>query len=174
MNKRGDLFGVIIMLVVMFLVFLFFAGWIFGFGLLTAQVTQNTNLNSGGINITQVGAQTFGQINTSLQSLRWIALVMTFGMVISIFVSNALVKVNPVFSIVYILMAIIGVVFSVYLSNAYEFIIDSGNALVPTLQSFTAMDYLLLHLPIFTTIVGVLGAIFLFINIGNDSEGVIV
>lgn len=169
MNRRG-LFDIFIWLVVMFITFIFFAGFMYGFNILTGSVV-NTVLPAGStVNVSEAGQQTFGQANEGLASLKWLALVIAISMIISIMVSNFLIKAHPVFFIVYILIVIVAVVLSVSLSNAYESILTSNNVLVATLQSFTAMNFIMLHLPVWTTIVGIMGAIFLFIGVIVDRE----
>lgn len=171
MNRRG-LFDIFIWLIVIFVMFIFFAGFMYGFNLLTNSVVSTT-FPTGTINITEAGQNTFGQVNEGLGSLKWLALVITVSMLISILVSNFLIKAHPVFFIVYILITIFAVVLSVSLSNAYESLLISNNALTSTLQSFTAMNFIMLHLPIWTTIIGFMGAIFLFIGtiVDRDTGG---
>ena len=170
MNNKGSLFDIIIWLIVIFVMFIFFAGFMYGYNLLTAEVVNTVMPPESLINVTDAGQDTFGQINTGLASLRWLALVIAVSMIISIMVSNFLVKAHPVFFIVYILIIVVGIVLSVYLSNAYETILTSSNPLASTLESFTAMNYIMLNLPIWTTIIGILGAIFLFIGVTFDSQ----
>lgn len=169
MNRKGSIFDLIVWIVVITIMLVFFAGFYYGFGIMKDQVTSIVIPNSP-INISQAGEDTFGQVHTGLASLKWIALVITISMIISIMVSNFLVKAHPVFFIVYIMMTIVGVFLSVYIANAYESILVSSNPISTTLQSFTAMNFIMLHLPIWTTIVGIMGAIFLFIGIIVDRD----
>jgi len=169
MKRKGELFDIFIVLILIFVVFIFFAGFLYGYNLLTNGIL-NTVQTSSSINITQPAQQTFGQVNQGLASLRWLSLVIVVSMIISIMVSNFLVKAHPVFFIVYLLIVVVGIVLSVYLSNAYESILTSSNALTETLQSFTAMNFIMLHLPIWATIIGIMGAIFLFIGVTVDRE----
>lgn len=169
MKKKGQLFDIFVILVVMFVTFLFFAGFLYGYNLLTAQVTS-VQTDSSIVNITSAAQSTFGQINTGLQSLKWISLVIVISMIISIMVSNFLVRAHPVFFIVYVMITIAAVIFSVYISNAYESILTASNPLTAELQSFRGMDYIMLHLPIWTTIIGFIGAIFLFIGVVVDRD----
>ncbi len=175
MNRKGGLFDIFILLIVGFVVFLFFAAWVYGFNLLTNQIVDSgiivdNPFNDGTTNISDIGEDTFGAVNTGLGSLKWIALVIFIAMIMGIMVSNFLVKAHPAFFIVYVLITIIAVVFSVYISNAYETIVTSANPLGPTLQSFGAMDFIMNNLPIWTTIIGFMGAIFLFMGIIADNE----
>lgn len=169
MKRKGQLFDIIIWLIIIFVMFIFFVGFKYGFNILTNTVV-GINQPVGNTNVTTIGTNTFGQVNTGLDSLKWLALVITISMILSIMISNFLIKAHPVFFIVYILIVVIAVVLSVYLSNAYETILTSGNVLAPTLQSYTGMNYIMLHLPIWTTIVGIMGAIFLFIGVTLDRE----
>jgi len=168
MNRKG-IFEVIVFLIVAFIVFLFFASWMYGFGLITEQV-EGLGITDNNINLTDAGKNTFGQVNSALPALKWIALVMVIGMIMSIMISNLFVKAHPAFFIVYILITIVSVVLAVSISNAYESLLTSANPLTDTLQSFGAMDFIMLNLPIWALIVGIMGAIFLFIGITLDRE----
>lgn len=169
MNKRGSFFDVILIIVVMFVTVLFFVGFSYGFGLLTSSVT-NINSNIPGVNITETSNNTFGKINNGLPTLRWISLAIFVAMIISIMVSNFLVKTHPVFFILYILIVVVAILFSVPVSNAYEGILNSNSPLVSTLNGYSAMNFIFLNLPIFITIIGIMGAIFLFLGIIYDSQ----
>lgn len=169
MNRKGVMFDVIIWIIVVFVMMIFFVGWKYGFGLLTASVSSLPILDNG-VNAGQIGADTFGRINTGLETLKWLSLVIAIAMIISIMVSNFLVKAHPVFWIVYVLMSVVGVMLAVYVSNAYESILTSSNPLTASLQSFTAMHYILMHLPIWVTIISFMGGIFLFIGVIVDRD----
>lgn len=171
MNRRGSLFDIILFISLILVIFVFFAGFMYGFNILTSTVTDPALARQITVaNITEAGQATFGQINAGLSSLRWIALVIVISMAISILVSNFLVKAHPAFFMLYILIVVVAVVLSAYISNAYESILTGENPLTATLQSFTAMDFIMLHLPIWATIIGILGAIFLFIGVTLDRE----
>jgi hypothetical protein len=169
MNKKGGLFDIFIVLIVMLTMFIFFASFMYGFGLMTDKVTDIT-IPTDIVNVSQAGEDVFGKINAGLSALKWLALIITFSMVIAIMVSNYLVRASPSFYFVYVLITVIGIVFAVNISNAYESILTPEGVLTPTLQSFSGMNYLMLNLPIFITIVGLLGALFLFIGIIVDRD----
>lgn len=170
MNKRGGMFDVIVLLVVIFVMFLFFAGWVYGFGLLSGELTTLTSKPGELSNASSAARDTFGQINTALPALKWIALVIVIAMVMSIMLSNFLIKAHPAFLIVYILITIVGIVLAAYISNAYESILTASNPLTPTLQDFVAMNFIMLNLPVWAAIIGFIGAIFLFIGVVVDRE----
>jgi hypothetical protein len=169
MNKKGSLIDVILWMVIAFIVIFVFAGFFFMF------VTMNSSL-SAIPDIPSIGfhnsvAQTFTQVSNAMPILQWVVVAFIFAMILSIFISNFLIKVHPVFFIIYILLVIVAVIFSAYLSNAYETILNSNNALTPTLEQFTGANFIMLNLPYISAIVGVLGSIFLLINIIRDTGG---
>jgi len=169
-KKKGSIFtNLFILIAVLVVSILFFAGFQYGFGLFTNQL-ENSDIQIFSTNVTTVTKNTFSQVNNALGGLKWVALAIFVAMAITIFVSNFLVKAHPVFLILYILIAVVGVVFSVYVSNAYETILLGNSGIVPTLQTYGFMNYIMLNLPIFITIIAFAGAVFLFIGMSVDRE----
>ena len=66
-------------------------------------------------------------------------------------------------------MTIVGVMLAVPVSNAYEELLV-GQSFSPTLSEFTASNFVLLNLPVWVTVVGIMGVIFLTIGIIRDRE----
>lgn len=164
MNKKGSILDPIILIVVAFVVLFFFGFMVYAFGIING-ITTNIDANVGNVSISETFDATLGQFNTGLQLLRIIAIAIVFGMIFTIFVSNYLTKSHPIFYVVYILLAGVLFLISVLVSNAYETIINaSSTSFGPTLQSFTAMHWIMMHLPSFIAIVTLLGAFFLFMG----------
>lgn len=170
MNTKGGLFDLILLIAIIFVIFLFFAAALYAFDLLSGEVIGLVSLSTSDVNVTTAAENTFGAINLVMPTLRWAAVVIVIMMVLGIMVSAFLVKAHPVFFIVHISMTIVAVVMAVYVSNAYESILTSGNVLASTLQSFTGMNYIMLHLPVFITVIGIFGAVLLFVGITVDKE----
>lgn len=170
MNSKGGLFDLVVLMIVAFVAILFFAGWIFAHNLLTDKLleagAQNDNSN---INITDAANKTFVLANNAMPQLTWVAFAIIFGMTLAILVSNFLVRANPIFVVPYILFTIIAIIFSAYISNAYEDLL-SNQLLGPTLQTFTASNYFMLYLPFWITIIGLIGGITLFIGVTADRD----
>lgn len=174
-NKKGSLVDVILWMVVSFIVIIFFAAFIFLFTQVSSVL--RTVPDNAVLNISSASAGTFHLINASMPILQWVAVVFILSLIISIFVSNFFIKANPVFFIIYILLIIVAVIFAAYLSNAYESILLSDNALSPTINQFTGANFIMLNLPYWSAVVGIFGAIILFINIirsDNESGGIYV
>ena len=166
MNKNGGLLDLIVLMVIGLVAVLFFAGWIYANNELTERLLT---VESPTANITDATQKTFVKINESLAGLKWVAAAIIFASIIGIMVSNFLVKAHPVFLVPYVLFVIISIVFSAYISNAYEDILMSG-ILSSTLQDFSFVNFFFLNLPVWITIIGIAGGIMLFIGVTVDRE----
>lgn len=169
MNKRGALTDIFIWMAVGFVCVVFFGLWIYAHNLLTNSLLElGQRVSSSSTNITYATEVTFGAINVGLGELRWLAVILFVGMGISILLSNFLVKAHPAFFIVYLFLSILAVIFAVYISNAYEGLM-TNEVFGVTLSSFSGGSWILLHLPIWASVVGIFGAVFLFAGIIRDS-----
>ena len=170
MNKKGELMDVIIWTVMAFVIVLFFGMWIYSMGLVNdAFTSMDIPIGTQGDNISSIAEDTFGKYNSSLSLLHTLAITIMFSMILVIFVSNYFKKEHPVFYIAYVLVTVVGIILSVLLSNYYETLL-SNSILSQTLLEFTAGSFILLHLPKFTIVIGLLGALFLFIGATRDRD----
>lgn len=167
MNKRAAATDIILLVVVALIVTLFFAGWMYVHNNLTETIIGK-NINAGTANVSEIAEDTLGQVNEGINFLKVISYLIIFAMMISILISNFLVKANPVFYVVYFLVGIVAIIFSVFVSNAYENLL-TNNALGTTLSGFTGTNFLMAQLPIIVGVIAILGAIFLFINVPRDT-----
>jgi len=165
------------------LVVLLFAGWIYAHGVIFdalhnvgLQNDATAGCNASGscrpfyTNMTSAADQTFGVINTSITSLRLVAAVYIIALIIAIIIGSALVRLHPMWFFVYVLIVLLAVVFSAPISNAYESLLGS-TIYDGELLNFTVANHILLNLPTYVLITGLLGAVFLFINMvraGNE------
>jgi len=177
-NKKGQLtqtgeggaFSIFTFMITAFLIVVFFAGLIYAMGLINS-VMHNAGLanevNAGKesyTNMTLASDQIFGQVYQSIQALRMVAIVYILALAVAIMVTNAMVKIHPLFFFAYILLGVLAVVFSVPISNSYETLLGSG-IYNGELVNFTASNWFLLNLPTMVLIISVLGGIFMFINL---------
>lgn len=168
MNRKGAMTDLFVVIVVALVLLLFIVSWMVGWGMLTDAVTSISTTDASGVNISQAGADVFGQIDTGLEVWHWAVSAIIFAMFLAIFISNFLIKAHPVFLIAYILIVIVAIIFAVVISNAYEATILTNQVLSDELDEFTGVNFIFLNLPIWITIIGFLGAIFLFIGITRD------
>ena len=167
-EKKGSLLDIIIWAISAFVIVLFLATWMYGMNLMTDKLIAIEKVE-GTLNYTKAAEDTFGAVNTSLNSLRALSFMMIFALGVSIFISNFLVKAHPVFFVLYVFIIIVAIIFSAYISNQYESLMGNS-AIGSTLQSFKGSSFIMLHLPTWTTVIGFVGAIFLFIGILRDRE----
>lgn len=179
-SAQFSFFGIFNIVIMALVVVLFFGGLIYVTGLLnTAFINvgvQNDIGSSHGaayVNLTVAAQNTFGQMNSSIQNLRLVALTLIFSMIMATFVVNALVKVHPAFFFVHILVTVLAVIFSATISNAYQSLLQA-QVYGGLLQSFTGSSWILLNLPMIVGFVGTMGAVFLFINLESNQGSTVV
>ncbi|KKM06193.1 hypothetical protein LCGC14_1746430 [marine sediment metagenome] len=167
-NKKSQtIFQLFVWLAIGFVLVIMLALFNFSFNLITGTLQNVTSTNSFA-NISEGVDATFGQINPAMQRAHHTyAFVTIFMLAISIFITNFLIKVNPVFFVAYIFVVITAVIVSVILSNQYEILMTSS-LLGGTISEFTAASWIMLQLPIWTSVVGIIGAVFLFAGIIRD------
>ena len=191
-NKKAQLssFNIFTFIVFAILVILVFGGWIYMNGKLydvfkqvglenekTANQTYSfpclddsskTCTGSFHANMSQANELIWGKNLEAIQSLKMVAVVYILGLAVVIIVTGFLERKHPFLFFIYILIALLAVIFSPAISNAYENILQSG-LYDGVLTGFTTANYLLLHLPAIVLIVSVLGAIGLFVNLVRPS-----
>lgn len=168
-KKAQSLFDLIVWIVIALVVLLFFALWKFGFGMVTDELTSVvTPTNSLGINISDSAEKSFGVVDAGLNGLHLLAFAMFFGMGMSILLSSFLIKVHPAFFIVFILVSLVAIVLSFYISNAYTDL--SQDAVIGSaLTEFKMMSFVMTFLPLWVTVIGFLSAIFLYSGMMRDA-----
>jgi hypothetical protein len=122
-----------------------------------------------GNNATEVIAYTMGEVNLSFEALHWIAVFLIFGMIFSIFIGSYLVTTKPIFFVPYLFIVIIAIISSVPMANTYEVLLNDAT-LGATFTEFTGANFVMLNLPIFITIVGMVGGIIMFTRMGRREE----
>lgn len=168
MNKNGG-FTDIFLFMILALVVVFICGiFIYMGGRATTQVhaTMDSMDIGGNKNVTQVIDETFGQVNQSYQALYWISMMLIVGMVLSIFIGSYLVTTKPVFFIPYIFILIIAVIVSTGISNAYEQVI-ADPTLASTFAGFTGANFFFIYLPLWISVIGVVGGVIMFSRMGS-------
>ncbi len=176
MNKKGgifQLFGIgsiiITFVIVAFVIVLIAAVWLNGFGKFAQEIVNIEGTFADDKNLSTYTSTTFGNLDIGFQQLRWITLVIIIGMMIGILLSAAMVRVHPAFFILYVLLTLGTIIFSIFISNSYSSLLDTVG-LGETLGSFKGSSYILSNLPIWTTVIAFIGGIIMFVGISRDSE----
>jgi len=166
MKKKASVIDPLIWIVVAFVVVTFFAFWVYGFKQLTDTLIAIPG--TAEVNISDAAQETFGVVEPAQRTgLQVLAYILIFAMALSILLTNYLERVHPAFFIVYLFVIIGAVIASVYISNQYETLM-TNEIIGSTLTEFTGGSFILLYLPIWVTVIGFFGAIFLFAGIMRD------
>jgi len=170
MNKKGGFTDLFIFMIFSFAILLICGIFIYMGGNVTEKVHDTMDeMTFGDANTSQVIDDTFGAVDRSYQSLYWIAVFLMVGMVISIFIGSYLVTTRPVFFIPYAFITIIAIIIAVGISNAYEQVI-ADPTLASTFAGFVGANFIMLALPIWITIIGIVGAIIMFVRMGSKEN----
>lgn len=172
-NRKASVFDIILWIIISVVTIFILGALVYMFNVLGDSLAGIGTI--AGMNMTNITAQTFGQANAGIAIwIPRIALIIIFMSGLSILIHNFLVKAHPVFFVTYVFMVIAGVIISAYLSNTYQSLL-SNSILGSTFQTFTGANFIVNWLPYWVTIIGIFGAIFLFIGIIRDrSEDILI
>ena len=134
---------------------------------------QMGNWTTGVHNMTEAADITFGAMYQSAQSLYMVCAVYVLALAVSIVITNALVKMNPMWFFAYCLLSILAVIFAAPISNAYQALLANTDfyklpgmaATQNGLTGFSVVNWIIVNFPTFILAGSVLGAVTLFINI---------
>ncbi len=172
MKNKAQLgaFSIYTWMITAFLVVVLFAGLIWVMGILNDVFTDvglQNEKNAGNnfyVNMTEASEKIWGQAYDSIQALRMVSVVYILSLGIAIVVVGFLERKHPFLFFAYILIVLLAVLFAPTISNAYENLLSSG-IFDGELATFTASNFIILNLPTFVLVIGLLGGIGLFINL---------
>ena len=162
-NKRGDLTGILYLIIGIACmgIFLLVVGFIGSE--VTTRVKEQINSTNDEIN----NAFDSG-VNVSKNSLTTVWLIVFVGLLIGLMVTSYMMPTNPIFVPVFIIMLITSVIVGVALSNTYEQIYNEATFnSISTTQ--TLVYFVMSNLPYLAFIVGIIGIIVTFAKPGGSS-----
>jgi len=168
MNKKGSIMDGIVWIIIAFVVLFVFAGLYY----FHTQVYNGLSSVGviGDINVTNITKTVFEPVTQDmLNGLNILAFIIIAGGAFSILIHNFLVRQHPAFFIIYILITILSIIVSVYVSNEYMSLL-SNDVIGSTLSGFTMGNFIMQYLPYWSAVIGILGSIFLFIGSLRDRE----
>tara|TARA_R100001530_G_scaffold135776_1_gene113892 strand:+ start:6878 stop:7405 length:528 start_codon:yes stop_codon:yes gene_type:complete len=164
-DKGGFVMDIVIWMVVAFVTAAFLGLWLYGHNLITTEL-----MSSPSEIVTNATSQVVVPVNNALmQWVQWIAVAIIFGSAISIFISNFLIKAHPVFFFIYLLVTIITIMVSATISNRYVELI-SDPQFASSFAHLPVVNFTLTYLPYFVAVIGIFGAVFLFIGIIREKD----
>jgi len=162
-NKKASILDIFIFVIFSFIVTIIFILIVFFFYKMNQGLTQISDPSVSAI-VNQTSVPIYNQVETNM---KWMTYFFIFAMMFSILIHNFLIKIHPAYIIIYIIFSLAAVVVAVGFSNAYENILKANNEVSDFFKTFDVTSFILLHLPIFAIVIGIIGLIFLFIGIGN-------
>lgn len=171
MNKKGDFVGLFVFIILTFVIVLFSAIFIY-MGQTTEDQLKATlgNKELGGqYTANETIDLSIGKVNEAYDALYWIALFLIIAQIFSILIGSFLVRTHPVFFVGYIFLMLILIIVSVAMSNAYE-VLANDPTLGSTLSNFIGANEILLNLPFVITIIGFVGGIIMYSQIGRNTN----
>lgn len=123
--------------------------------------TVGTMVNSTAINQSSMAVDALEDIYNVTNKLDYVVFVVFIGLCLALIIGGFLVGGLPIFMFVYFLVVVIGVVLSVILSNVWESITTKA-VLTATLASFPICNHLMLHLPLYISVVAFMGIVAMF------------
>lgn len=158
MNNKGFAEGLLMIVVVGIIAALFFAGWMYGSDLLRTQLSNFESDTSIG-NISEASDATYAYVDEGYQNgLPLIALTLLVGFAIATMIMAYFSVEHPSLIFIFIMIVVGTLILSVYVSNAYENLL-SNNVLGSTLNGFTAFNFIMSHLSMWVTVIGLFGIV---------------
>jgi len=164
MNKRGDLTGILYLIVMIasFAMFLLIVGYI-GTEINTEMKNQ---LNSSD---DRVAGAFDNSINISQNTLSAIWYIMFGGLLLGLLITAWYMPTKPIFVPIFIFLLVIAIIVGVAMSNAYEQLYAIDN-LASAAATQTSINFVMSNLPYMALIVGIIGLIVTFAKPrGEDS-----
>jgi len=175
MNKKGNFFAIVMFLAIMMVAIFAIFITALGSGVITYVSQEITDATSdlgmvGDSNLSHHTEVTIETANTSIQMLSWGSGIIIVALLLGILIFAASIRTNPskILIGVYLLMNILLIMTSIFLSNAYEEIYNSGDVLATEIQGMGMASFLVLYLPTIITVISFIGGIIIFAGIGED------
>lgn len=170
MNKRGGFTDLFLFMIFAFVIIVVSGVFIYFGGVANTEIHEKMDgMMFGNSNATEVISNTIGVVNQSYHALYWISIFLIVGMILSIFIGSYLVTTKPVFFIPYTIITIIAIIVSVGISNAYEQII-ADPTMASTFAGFVGSNFIMLMLPLWVSIIGIVGGIIMFVRMGSRDD----
>ena len=172
-SKKGGFTDLFVFMIFAFIIIVVLGILLYVFGTAEDQLQETIGTmdlgDTVGNNASQVIDNTIGSANISFTALYWLSVLIIFGMILGIFIGSYMVTTKPVFFIPYLFIWIIAIIVSVPMSNAYE-TISADPLLASTYANFGGGSFILGHLPSIVAIIGIVGAIIMFTQMGKKQE----
>jgi MFS family permease len=161
LDKRGDLTGVLYLIVILagFAFFVLLVGFIGD----TISEEMKDVINSTNPEINDAFNTTNNLANNSMSIVWFIAF---FGILLSLFITSWFIPTHPIFVPIFIVLLIIAVILGIAMSNAYEEFYTS-DTFAGVADSQSSINFLMSNLPYVAMVIGFISLIITFAKPGR-------
>jgi len=156
MNKHGSARDVVLIAVLLFI-----GGLVFFIANFASHTMVDGMLNIAVINDSNATREALNSFETQSDRFDYLGVGLFIGLTLAIIIGGWLVGGHPVFMFIYFIVVLVGVALSAVLANTWESV-----TLMPifgsTITNFIFMNHIISYLPIYVSIVGILGLIVMF------------
>ncbi len=176
MNKKGvALRNIFVFLIMALLIVILLGTYLFAYNAITVSLLTSGATSVGAANLTEATEDTLGQINNAaLTHTNVIAIMFLFAMAFSLIFAAYLTRdqVPAIFFVVDLLIIIFAYILAVYISNAYERVLESIPFPEIFITNLSMATSFLLRLPKITLIIGAIIMIVSYAAIPKSKEEV--
>jgi len=176
MNNKGQLMGllIVVIMIVGFMGVALIATLAAPIITFTADTLDEATSGLGMVgdaNMTFAQEVSVGTANTAIQSLKWVTgIALMFGL-LGIIILAGVIRINPspVFIGFFLLLAVLLVAGSIFVSNTYEDFLNDGGEIGTEMMGMPIQNFLMLYLPQIITVIVFIGGIIIFSGIQGDA-----
>lgn len=177
MNRKGDIFSSYMLIFILVGILLVGIFAFFIISLIAPPVVGSLDTIGGAVQQASGGNAELSQdINNTVvpiiqatHSIEWIGYGAMVFFFLGYFIMLFYVRSYPFLIFVWIVLVLVLVLLSIYLSNSYQNIATQNIGSVGY-DSYQTNNYILSNLPIITGVIGLLGAVVLFVLVSRDTE----
>lgn len=167
MRKKGSALDVFMFIVVSFCVVLICVSFLFIGDQIKSKLdevaTENDMVDQAVVD------STMGKLNQAFASFPWLTTFFILALCLAIPITSMFVDAHPVFFIAHFFLMILAVIVAVVVSNSYEVLMNNAD-LTTEFAKFGSTNWLMLRLPVISTIVGFLGGTIMYIKTRGKEE----
>lgn len=156
MNKKGSARDVVLIAVILFSI---------GIGMFMIHSLFNTAVDkmlvTPVINESSAASSALSSAKSLSDRFDYIFFGLFIGLVLALMITSWFIGGNPVFMFVYFIVVIIAVVLGTIMSNVWDSV-STASVFGVTVASFPLTNHILLYLPYYMSVIGILGIIVMF------------
>lgn len=123
------------------------------------------------INESTEAVTAFNQMKTTQARTDYLLFAVFIGLTLFMIITGYISGTNPIFAAVYFIILVIAVVISPILSNIWEDV-STASVFGTTVSNFPISNHILLNLPIYITVVGIIAFVAMFVRSQQSSVSI--